>query len=404
MHLLSSTLLPLLLLLPASLSLATNPPSVPLSHGLTGFGTVPSNIRDKYDDTLSFGSAIALEPGSWKKHKKRHSKQTYYTGTLWMLPDRGWNTNGTTAYQVRVHKFGIRFSPLDKGEKEVQKENLEFIYKDTVLLRDPKGDPVTGLDPDRSLTFSSKKPGRTSFPPLPAATVQGNGFGGPGNGATNPIRVCLDPEGLALSLDKRGELTGFYISDEYGPYVYRFSATTGIMDVAIRPPSYYIPQRNGADSFASNNPPIFAPDQVPEPEDPSSGRNNNQGFEGMTVVRGEGRGGDERLYVLLQSALMQDGGEEKYTNRYTRLLEYEVSSSSQTKNKSPVLKGEYVVPLPTYYDVRIKKNTYNSLPRFKTQANPQIASLSSPPKNPPPIPVLPPNPPFYPSPTPQAHS
>ena len=52
---------------------------------LSGYGFVPSDARDKYGDTLSIGSSIAIERSSWKK-----LREGYYEGTLWGLPDRGW--------------------------------------------------------------------------------------------------------------------------------------------------------------------------------------------------------------------------------------------------------------------------------------------------------------------------
>lgn len=52
---------------------------------LAGYGSVPSNARDKYGDTLGgYGSAIALDRSSWQL------LDGSYTGTLWTLPDRGW--------------------------------------------------------------------------------------------------------------------------------------------------------------------------------------------------------------------------------------------------------------------------------------------------------------------------
>ena len=57
---------------------------------LPGYAFAPSNGRDKYGDTAGgFGSAVALDPKSWKAYENGS-----YTGTLWTLPDRGWNTNG----------------------------------------------------------------------------------------------------------------------------------------------------------------------------------------------------------------------------------------------------------------------------------------------------------------------
>lgn len=75
------------------------------------------------------------------------------------------------------------------------------------------------------------------------------------------------------------------------------------------------------------------------PGDPSSGRNNNQGFEGLTIT-GDGR----NLYVLLQSALNQEGGPAKQTNRYARLVKYDISSGT------PRYAREFVVPLPQWTD------------------------------------------------------
>lgn len=51
---------------------------------LAGYGFAPSDDRDKYGDTLSFGSSIAIERKSWK------FKDGVYKGILWGLPDRGW--------------------------------------------------------------------------------------------------------------------------------------------------------------------------------------------------------------------------------------------------------------------------------------------------------------------------
>ncbi len=45
---------------------------------------------------------------------------------------------------------------------------------------------------------------------------------------------------------------------------------------------------------------------------------------------------------MLQSATIQDGGDDKTTSRYTRLLAYDVSNPSVR----PELVGEWVVPLP----------------------------------------------------------
>lgn len=62
------------------------------------------------------------------------------------------------------------------------------------------------------------------------------------------------------------------------------------------------------------------------------------GFEGLTLSP-DGR----TLYALLQSATIQDGGSDKSTSRFTRLLAYDVSNPLIIR---PHLVGEWVVPLP----------------------------------------------------------
>lgn len=190
--------------------------------GLSGYGVVKPNDKDKFGDTIGgIGSAIAFEPGSWKK-----KKDDRYEAILWALPDRGWNTQGTLNVQNRVHKFEVRL------ELEVKKKrpNLELKYRDTILLSGPDGQPTTGLDADPS--GGLQYPG---FPILPASTYTGDGFGGEGEGGK---RVALDAEGFVLNKDG-----SFWISDEYGPYVYKFDRRGKMID-AIRPADAYIPIRN----------------------------------------------------------------------------------------------------------------------------------------------------------------
>lgn len=59
------------------------------------------------------------------------------------------------------------------------------------------------------------------------------------------------------------------------------------------------------------------------------------GFEGLTIDPKTGI-----IYAMLQSATIQDGGDDKTTSRYTRLLAYDVQGNQST------LAGEWIVPLP----------------------------------------------------------
>ena len=163
------------------------------------------------------------------------------------------------------------------------------------------------------------------------STFTGDGFGGSGPGGKH---IAIDSEGLVLASDG-----GFWVSDEYGPYIYHFSAQ-GRMTQAIMPPAAYIPHRNGSVSFSADSPPIYNPNEVIIPADTETGRDNNQGLEGLTVSS-DGK----TLYALLQSALDQEGGPNNPYRRQARLLEYDISNTT-----SPVYKAEYVVTLPLWTD------------------------------------------------------
>ena len=167
-------------------------------------------------------------------------------------------------------------------------------------------------------TRDGVRPAADGFPTLPLAS---NGL------------VSIDSESLVRMPDG-----SFFIGDEYGPYVYRFSAE-GRMLAAIRPPEALIPKRQGRDHFSSNNPGPGA--KPPEPRNPESGRANNQGFEGLALTPG-----GKFLVVILQSATRQDGGSPQ-NREYTRILYYDIADPDL-----PRLVREHVVPLPVFTDAR----------------------------------------------------
>ncbi|KAI1125478.1 esterase-like activity of phytase-domain-containing protein [Nemania abortiva] len=308
---------------------------------LAGYGFVPTNARDKYGDTLGgLGSSLHLDQNKWRKHCNGS-----YSGILWSLPDRGWNTEGTLNYNPRVHKFKILFTPRPNATaSSPSAPNLEFQYLDTVKFWGPQGALCTGLDADATGDLSY-----AGFPNLPITTYEGDGFGGEGPGGTG---IPIDSEGLYVNEDGT-----FWVSDEYGPYIYLFSPE-GEMLTAIRPPEAIVPKRNGTDSFSADSPPRYIDDGSGDdvtPADPDTGRDNNHGFEGLTVSA-DGKS----LYVLLQAATVQEGGLEKQTERYTRFLKYDV-----TNKLAPVYAGEWIVPLPLYND-----------PTAKPSKNPKVAAQS----------------------------
>lgn len=287
--------------------------SVPLggvtftAQGLVGVGRIPAAQRDSANETFGSFSGLALDPLSW-----RRAADGSYEGTLYSQPDRGYIKSGvTTNYRPRLHRLTLTFAPAPNGS--ANQNQVRLSQAATVLYAEANGTPLTSLDPSPTVSGT-----RAGFPPLPQAY----------NG-----RLSLDAEGLVRLPDGT-----FYVSDEYGPYLYRFSAT-GTLLQAVRPPDAFIPKRNTRDSFSSDNPAAGQPS--PSPSEPVAGRENNQGFEGLALSLD-----GTTLYALMQSALRQDGGDEGRTQRrYTRMLAYDLANPA-----APVLRSEWILPLPLYND------------------------------------------------------
>ncbi len=278
-----------------------------VNHGLVGVGRIPAAARDKFGETIGSFSALTYDPKSWK----RNADGTY-SGTFYMQPDRGYNNPGTTNWRARYFTLAVNFAPALAGA--ATQNQVGLTVADTTLLTEANGTPFTALD-----TAAGTAGVRAATATLPALPQAFNG------------RLSIDAEGIVRLPDG-----SFYVSDEYGPYIYKFSPT-GVLQNAIRPPAALIPQRSGADSFASNNP---APGQpAPTPVDPTVGRQNNQGLEGLTLSP-DGK----TLFGLLQSAARQDGGTggASAVRFNTRLLAYDITGAT------PTLKGEYVLQLPTF--------------------------------------------------------
>jgi hypothetical protein len=275
-----------------------------VNQGLVGVGRMPSDLKDKFGETFGSFSAFTFQPGSWQRNANGS-----YSGMLFAQPDRGYNAAGTTNYVPRFNKVTVAFTPAPAGSTAQNQVGLTLA--DTIKFTESDGTPMTSLDPTSAGTGT-----RAGLPAMPQA------FNG---------RLALDAEGIVVNADG-----SIWVSDEYGPYIFRFTAD-GRLISAIRPPEAITPKRNGADSFASNNP---GPGQAaPVPANPTTGRQNNQGLEGLSVSP-DGR----TLFALLQSAARQDGGTGGTgPRRHTRLLAYDLTVAG-----NPTLKGEYVVPLPTY--------------------------------------------------------
>lgn len=299
----SALTVPCLLAQPV-LNSATLNNQVLYNRGLVGVGRIPASFRDKFGETFGSFSAFAFKPGTWTRNADGS-----YDGTLFTQPDRGYNAANTTNYVPRFNQVAVHFTP-SLGAPGTQ-DQVTLTVTDTIKYTEADGTPMTSLDPTVTGVGT-----RAGFPALPQAY----------NG-----RLSLDAEGIVINRD--GSL---WVSDEYGPYIYKFSADGKLLSV-IRPPEALIPKRAGADSFSSNTVGVGQP--APTPADPVTGRQNNQGLEGLSLSP-DGR----TLFALLQSANRQDGGTggSSAIRFNTRLLAYDVTGAT------PVLKAEYVFQLPTF--------------------------------------------------------
>jgi hypothetical protein len=283
-----------------------------VNQGLVGVARVPSNAVDQFGDTMGgIGSAMAMDLQRW-----RQGRDGSYSGTLYMLPDKGWNTQGTLDFAGRLHRFEVKLNPF-YGNSTTAQNQLTLDYKSSVIFRELGGTPTTGLD------ATGVRPRNLRFPDLPIASNN---------------HITVDDEGVVLPGDGT-----MWVSDEYGPYVYHYAANGTLLDV-IRPPAAFIPMRKDTsgkvvENFSADAPPIGVT-YNPDPGNPVSGRQNNQGFEGLAMSPD-----GNTLFVLLQSALIQDldPANIKTTRRNTRLLAYDLKHGNK-------LVGEYVLQLPLYQD------------------------------------------------------
>ncbi|WP_421737111.1 esterase-like activity of phytase family protein [Caulobacter sp.] len=279
-----------------------------VNHGLVGAGRLAASTRDFHGDTLGSFSAMAIT--DW-----RRLADGTYAGSLTTLPDRGPNgvgtIVGTSDYAGRLHRFSFTFAP-HVGAGVAAPDQVTLTPTGGLLLKDAKGQTFTGLDPAE-----------------PAAAG----------------RTSLDSEGLAIAADG-----GFYVSDEYAANIYRFDKTGALMGV-IAPVAAVAPMSGGALTLTGAK----APD---------TGRRNNQGLEGVSIVPG-----GKRLAALLQSATVQDsapGKDADQSRANTRLFLYDISKTATPA--APV--AEYVVQLPVF------RNKGDGAAPDKTAAQSEILALN----------------------------
>ena len=238
---------------------------------LLGTGSIPGDATDQS------GLSGLLEDGVTPKNligglgsaiTYSGKKNVYYA-----TPDRG-PADGTTTYIDRLYKLAIVLTPT--GPYGPNSYQVAPSVTSTALLTNKDGEPYTGYN----FEFDAA-------------------------GSTDSLR--FDPEGIRV--DSCG--SSVYISDEYGPYLYRFALNGKRKGKPIQ-----LPAKLGIDLPSS--------DPNAELADNAFGRQANRGMEGLAISPN-----GVKLYGLMQNALIQDGGLDASLKRVAtnaRLVELDQST------------------------------------------------------------------------------
>ena len=194
-----------------------------------------------------------------------------------MVPDRG-PGDGATSYRCRFQVVEIPVDPA--ASNPVQVRLLE-----THLLKNASGENYVG----RSTQFDPAQPEKS---------------------------LRMDPEGIRMT--RQGT---YLISDEYGPSVREFDQRGKLQKILPTPKKYLIDFPSGS------------PEQELPPRN-KSGRQGNRGWEGI-ALSGDGA----KLFALLQSPLIQDGGldaENKRVGMNIRLWEHDLATGASREFLYPL--------------------------------------------------------------------
>jgi hypothetical protein len=186
-----------------------------------------------------------------------------------VLADRG-PADGASAYRCRFHILKLE---VEAG----QSPSITATLQATTLLQDESGRNLVGSD--------------SAFEKDPAKSLR------------------FDPEGVRI--DRQGKI---FMSDEYGPSVYRFSESGKRTAILKVPPRFKIARLSAkATEEASQN---------------TVGRQPNGGLEGLAIIPD-----GTKLYASMQRPLIQDSraGKEEGDKRLgtnTRIIEFDVAGGT----------------------------------------------------------------------------
>jgi Esterase-like activity of phytase len=234
-----------------------------------GEGSIPGTARDQsgLDGLLEDGVTPRDLAGGFGSAIAYTGKDNLYIAT----PDRG-PADGTTSYVDRFYTISIDVARIGTNRYAVTSR-----IEQTRLMRADGKSYFTGSFAAFDDTGSPQE------------------------------SLRFDPEGVRVGACGR---TAF-VSDEYGPYLYEFD-----LDSGKRLRSLALPNK-----FLIDYPAVVPNDELSRN---SSGRQANRGMEGLAISPDGGK-----LYGIMQSALIQDGGLNASLSRVgtnNRIVEIDVST------------------------------------------------------------------------------
>jgi hypothetical protein len=208
-----------------------------------------------------------------------------YSNVYYSLADRG-PGGGVISYNTRVQKFSL---DVDANTGAIS----NFKLLDTIVFT-KNGQNFNGLNPTLL------------------------------NGNSSILGLSFDPEGFAVAPNGN-----FYVSDEYGPSVYEFSSTGSFLR-AFTNPNNIISTAGSTPNFTDGRPTI------------TSGRQDNRGFEGLTLSP-DGK----KLFTMLQDPLVNEGANnDGRRSRNLRIVEYDTATGQST--------AQYIYQLEALADINAR--------------------------------------------------
>jgi hypothetical protein len=166
------------------------------------------------------------------------------------------------------------------------------------LTFDSTTNAVTGFNLQQTIVFT--KADGTAFSGLNPLLRSGN---------VSTLGDSFDPEGFVRLANGN-----MLVADEYGPSIYEFDATGRQIRAYTTPENLKPKLAGGGIDYVNGRPAI------------TSGRQDNRGFEGLTV------GANGKVYAIMQDPLVNEGASNQGRNsRNLRIVEFDQATGTATK-------------------------------------------------------------------------